>query len=159
MTLTPAAPARGPDIADQLIDALAPLLAQQRRNWAERCQAQGLSVVGFHALALLEEGGPMPMSRLADELDVALPNATGIVGRLAERGLVERGTDPEDRRVVRVGLSAGGRELLNEMEAARIDRLRRLVATMDATQQRRLLRSVGDLVAAVRALGGPGENR
>jgi DNA-binding MarR family transcriptional regulator len=146
----PAAPVA--DVAEQLIEVVVPLLAQQRRKWAQRCQAHGLSIVGVHALALLEEAGPMPMSRLADELDVSLPNASGIVGRLAERGLVERGTDPDDRRIVRAGLSAHGRALLGEMEAARIDRLRRLVAALDERAQRRLLASVNDLLAAVEAI-------
>jgi DNA-binding MarR family transcriptional regulator len=152
VTATRSAPATA-DIADQLIELIAPLLAQQRRKWAERCQAHGLSVVGFHALALLEGTGPMPMSRLAEELDVALPNASGIVGRLAERGLVDRSADPDDRRVVRVGLSTGGRALLGEMEAARVERLRRLVGVLDERSQRRLLESVRDLVSAVDTLG------
>lgn len=140
------------NVAEQLIRTLAPILANQRRKWAARCQAHGLSVVSFHALALLEEHGPMPMSRLADELDVALPNATGIVSRLADRGLVQRGTDPADRRIVRVGLSPEGRALLGEMEAERLDRVRRLVSMLDAAQQRRLLRSIQDLVAAMGAV-------
>jgi DNA-binding MarR family transcriptional regulator len=80
---------------------------------------------------------------------VALPNATGIVGRLSDRGLVERGTDPTDRRIVRVSLSRAGRALLAGMEAQRLNRLRRLVSTMDAPQQRRFLRSVSDLVEAI----------
>ena len=142
-----------PDVSDRLIDVLAPLLATQRRRWAARCQAHGLSIVGFHALALLDEQGPIPMSRLADEMDVALPNATGIVSRLTDRGLVERGTDPTDRRIVRVGLSTAGRALLSEMETERLERLRRIVSTMGTQQQQRLLRSVSDLVAAVERHG------
>ncbi len=42
----------------------------------------------------------MTMGRLAERLDVSLPNVTGIVDRMAERGFVERGRDAEDRRVV-----------------------------------------------------------
>ncbi len=147
------------DAAEQIIGILAPLLANQRRMWAARCQAHGLSIVGVHALALLEELGPVPMSRLADELDVALPNATGIVGRLSDRGLVERGTDPGDRRIVRVGLSQAGAALLSEMEEERMNRLRRLVSTMDAPQQRRLLRSVSDLSEAIAHLRPPAATR
>ena len=42
------------------------------------------------------------MSRLAELLDVSLSNATGIVDRMEERGLVERVRVPDDRRVVLV---------------------------------------------------------
>jgi DNA-binding MarR family transcriptional regulator len=141
-------------VADDLIEAMAPLLAQQRQKWAERCHAHGLSLVGAHALALLEMHGPMPMSRLADDLGVALPNATGIVGRLAERGIVDREHADADRRVVLVSLNTHGRKLVGEMEDARRDRIRRLVEALDTDQQERLLHAVRDLRAAAAKVDG-----
>jgi DNA-binding MarR family transcriptional regulator len=140
------------ETASEIIDTLAPLLAHHRRRWAARCQAHGLSIIGFQVLALLEMHDAMPMSRLAEELDVALPNATGIVKRMAERGLVERTHDEEDRRVVRVGLTDGGRQLIGEMEAGRRKRMTALIGALDARQQRRLLQAVRDLHAAARTL-------
>jgi DNA-binding MarR family transcriptional regulator len=140
--------------ADEIIDTVAPLLAQQRQKWAERCQAHGLSIVGFHVLALLEVHGPMPMSHMADELGVALPNATGIIGRLAERGIVRREHDPADRRVVLVALSDEGRALIDEMDSARRERLRRLLGVMKPEQRSRLLRTVNDLKQAAERLAG-----
>jgi DNA-binding MarR family transcriptional regulator len=140
------------ETASEIIDTLAPLLAHHRRRWAARCQAHGLSIIGFQVLALLEMHDAMPMSRLAEELDVALPNATGIVKRMAERGLVERTHDEEDRRVVRVGLTDGGRQLIGEMEAGRRKRMTALIGALDAREQRRLLQAVRDLHAAARTL-------
>ena len=142
-------------VADDLIDAMAPLLAQQRQKWAERCHAHGLSLMGAHALALLEMHGPMPMSRLADDLGVALPNATGIVNRLAERGIIDRGHADDDRRVVLVSLNDTGRQLIGEMEEARRGRIRRLVEQLDREQQERLLQAVRDLRAAAMRVDNP----
>ena len=142
-------------ISDDLIDAMAPLLAQQRQKWAERCHAHGLSLMGAHVLALLEMHGPMPMSRLADDLGVALPNATGIIGRLAERGIVDREHADADRRVVLVSLNDHGRRLIGEMEEARRGRIRRLVEVLDPKQQDRLLHAVRDLRAAAIKLDAP----
>lgn len=136
------------DIADGIIDDLAPLLAQHRRKWAERCQAAGVSIIGFHVLALLEMRGSLPMSHLADELGVALPNATGIIGRLEERGLVGRSHDRSDRRKVLVDLAADGRRLIGEMEGERRERIRRLIGALDADQQSRLAQSIRDLRSA-----------
>jgi DNA-binding MarR family transcriptional regulator len=142
-----------PTIApSEIIDALAPLLAYQRQRWAARCQAHGLSIIGFQVMALLEIHGAMPMSRLADELDVALPNATGIIGRMAERGIVQRTHDPLDRRIVLVSLTDEGHRVIDEMEAGRRERMERLIGLMDEAQQRRLLQSVNDLHAAARRL-------
>lgn len=137
---------------DEVIDTLAPLLAEQRQRWAERCHAHGLSVIGFHAIALLELHGRVPMSRLADDLNVALPNATGIVARLAERGVVERTDDPTDRRVVLVGLTEAGHALMAEIESARRDRLRRLLEAMPPEARLRLAQSVHDLREAARTI-------
>jgi DNA-binding MarR family transcriptional regulator len=141
-------------VSDDLIDAMAPLLAQQRQKWAQRCQAHGLSLMGAHAVALLEMRGPMPMSRLAEELGVALPNATGIIGRLAERGIVERRHADADRRVVLVSLNESGRRLVSEMEEARRGRIRRLVEELTPAQQERLLHAVRDLRAAAVKVDG-----
>lgn len=149
MTISTAAPT---DRAAEIVEALAPLLAHHRHRWAARCQAHGLSIVGFQVLALLEMHGGMPMTRLADELGVALPNATGIVGRLVERGIVARADDAQDRRRVLVTLTDDGRRVIAEMEAGRRERMSRLFSVMTDEQQRRLLQSVKDLHAAAQRL-------
>src|SRR5690349_17062831 len=61
---------------------------------------QGVSMTHLHLLSMLDRHGPVPMSRLADLLDISVSNATGLVDRLEERGWVERVRDREDRRVV-----------------------------------------------------------
>jgi DNA-binding MarR family transcriptional regulator len=144
--------------AVEIIDALAPLLAQQRRTWAARCQAHGISIVGFQVLAVLEMHGALPMSRLAEEIGVALPNATGIVSRMADRGLIERQSRANDRRVVLIALTERGRQLIGEMEAIRRARTTRLIAELSDAQQERLLGCVRDLHVAARRLAARDES-
>ena len=93
------------------------------------------------------------MGQLAEGLGVALPNATGIVNRLEERGLLERRDDPTDRRLVRVELTHDGRRLIGDLEAARRERMSRLIAELDTTQQERLLQCAIDLRDASARLG------
>jgi len=158
VTATTAPPSiQATDRAGEIVQALAPLLAQHRHRWAARCQAHGLSIVGFQVLALLEMHGGMPMTRLADELGVALPNATGIVGRLVERGIVSREDDANDRRRVLVTLTDAGHRLIGEMEEGRRERMSRLFSLMTDEQQRRLLQSVKDLRAAAMRLEAQAE--
>jgi DNA-binding MarR family transcriptional regulator len=140
------------DRTTEIIDTLAPLLANHRQQWAARCHARGVSILGFQVLALLEMHEAIPMGHLADELDVALPNATGLVNRMEERGLIARRDDPTDRRVVLVELTSAGRRLIREMEAERRARMRRLFGSLDPIQQDRLLQSVQDLITAARRL-------
>ena len=61
-----------------------------------------MSMTHMHVMWLLQHHGDLSMSRLAELLDVSLSNATGIVDRMEERGLVERVRVPDDRRVVLV---------------------------------------------------------
>jgi DNA-binding MarR family transcriptional regulator len=42
----------------------------------------GISMTHLHILWVLEHHGELPMSRLADLLDVSLSNATGLVDRM-----------------------------------------------------------------------------
>jgi DNA-binding MarR family transcriptional regulator len=135
-------------IPSDIVEALAPLLAHQRRRWADRCRAHGLSILGFDALALIEMREPITMSQLADDLGLALPNATGVVNRMEERGLVSRRDDPADRRLVRVELTDAGHRLIGEIEAARRERMTQLFAELDDEQRKRVLHAVMDLRAA-----------
>jgi DNA-binding MarR family transcriptional regulator len=139
----------GQSLASELLDELLPMVAQQRHAWATRCHAQGLSMSHFQVLSSLELEGPVPMSRLADLLGVALSNATGIVGRMEERGLVERTHDETDRRVVLARLTDAGRRMVGEMESSRLAKVARLVDTMSPDEQADLLRGVRALRTAM----------
>ena len=51
--------------------------------------------------------GPRSVGRLGEELGVSPPAATQLVDRLAEHGMVDRHSDPADRRVVLVDYVEG----------------------------------------------------
>ncbi len=71
----------------------------------------------MRCLALAEERGVpgLKVSELADELGVKPPTVTAMVDALLKRGLVTRGSDSADRRVVLVSFSDKGRELSQAM--------------------------------------------
>jgi DNA-binding MarR family transcriptional regulator len=71
----------------------------------------GLSFPQAHALKVLRPGHPIPMRELAGELRCDPSNITGIVDRLGDRGLVERGSAPGDRRVKTLMLTEEGAAL------------------------------------------------
>ncbi|WP_456847555.1 MarR family winged helix-turn-helix transcriptional regulator, partial [Cellulomonas sp. P5_C6] len=72
-----------------------------------------LSVPQYDALLRLSLAGGtcLRMGEVADALLFSSGAATKVFDRLVERGLVERGADPRDRRTVLVGLTDAGREL------------------------------------------------
>ena len=67
------------------------------------------------AMALKHLDEPTPMGRIADILCCDGSTVTWIVDRLEGRGLVERRSDPRDRRVRLVALTPEGRRVRDEL--------------------------------------------
>lgn len=70
--------------------------------------AYGLTPNDMRALVALDTDAGRTMRELADEWACDASNATWIVDRLEERGLAERRTVPDDRRVKSVVLTSRG---------------------------------------------------
>ncbi len=118
---------------------------------SERLVRQGISMSQLHVMHLLEGHGEMPMSRLAEMLDVSFSNATGLIDRVEERGLVERTRIAADRRMVMVQLTPAGRQMLDDFETINEGILRRVLDQLDPQQVTRLARAMRDLRDAVAA--------
>jgi DNA-binding MarR family transcriptional regulator len=80
------------------------------------------------ALARLDRGGPSTASALAREEQIAPQSMGATLGRLEERGLIERAPDPEDGRRVVLSLSGAGRQALRDRRAERTEQLARALA-------------------------------
>ena len=113
---------------------------------SERLVRLGISMSQLHVMHLLERHGEVPMSRLAEMLDVSFSAATGLIDRIEERGFVERIRVPEDRRVVLVRITAAGRQMLDDVETARTEIIGRVLDRLDPSQ----LDGVATAMAALR---------
>jgi DNA-binding MarR family transcriptional regulator len=150
---TPAPARRRRTSDDELIDAVVSDLHQMigslRCAGTGRMVKAGISMTHLHILWVLEHHGDVTMSRLADLLDVSLSNATGLIDRMEERGLVERVRVPTDRRIVLVRASADGARIRDEIEAVKQDRMRSILARLEPAKLERVLGAIGDLRTAV----------
>ena len=72
---------------------------------------RGLTLHQLHALHIVSEEEYCTMGMLATRLHISLGAATGLADRLIQQRLVERAPDPNDRRVVRLQLTAHGRQM------------------------------------------------
>jgi DNA-binding MarR family transcriptional regulator len=116
---------------------------------SERLVRLGISMTQLHVMHLLDRHGELPMSRLAEMLDVSLSAATGLVDRVEERGFVERIRVPSDRRVVLVRVTADGRHMLEDVEVLRAEMIGRVLDKLDAAQLAGVASSMADLRVAV----------
>ena len=142
-------PALESEALDRIVAGIHDMIAGFRCAGTGRLVKAGVSMTHMHVMWLLQHHGDLSMSRLAELLDVSFSNATGIVDRMAERGLVERVRVPDDRRVVIVRASAEGARQRDEIEALKQGRMRAILERLNPEQLTRIHGAIGDLRNAV----------
>ena len=70
------------------------------------------------ALARLDRGGPATSAALARLAQISPQSMGATLAGLEERGLVRRGSDPQDGRLVVLSVSAAGRQALRDQRDA-----------------------------------------
>lgn len=116
------------------------------------------------ALYVVLAAGHLRMSELANALRVTSSTATGQVDRLVELGLLERLTDPADRRQVVVRTTPAAVERLEHLRELNTRRMRELLAGLTVADLRTVERAVAILQRGVDATSHaldphPGESR
>ena len=125
--------------------AITRVLMRQRGDYASEMARDGISAAQFSVLMKLRIHGALSVSGLAGLMGLGMPNVTGIVDRLEERGYVERRRGPDDRRVVHVSLTDAGCRVPDRMEGLQRDMLGRVLEAMDRASLERCLRVVEDV--------------
>jgi DNA-binding MarR family transcriptional regulator len=139
------------DLADRIIADYRAFMGQMKCAMSERLVRLGISMAQLNIMYTLQRNGEMPMSRLADVLDVSLSNASGLVDRMEERGFIERTRVPEDRRVVLVRVTQAGARIIEENDATSDDLLRSVLRRLDPDQLPVVARVMTEFRAALDA--------
>ncbi|MGA8681958.1 MAG: MarR family transcriptional regulator [Acidimicrobiales bacterium] len=103
-----------------------------------RDELQSVTIHQLTALGHLK-GGSVTMRELAKDLDVSESSATAVTDRLVRQGLVERQSDPADRRVVRLALSQAGSVLVERLDEAAATKTGETLAALTDTQLEQLI--------------------
>ena len=114
------------EVADRLHSAAIRLLRRVRVADDET----GLSAPKLSALAVLVFGGPMNLKDLARAEQVTPPTMSKLVADLQSQGLAAKRADREDKRGVRIEVTARGRALMEEGRARRLALLRKKLAQL-----------------------------
>ncbi|MGW2559851.1 MarR family winged helix-turn-helix transcriptional regulator [Streptomyces sp. NPDC001514] len=93
----------------EVVDLIGTVVARYYDEYEEAASRHALTGAQARVLGLLSLEAT-PMRRIAQKLKCEPSNVTGIVDRLEARGLVERRSDPADRRVKIAAATAEGRE-------------------------------------------------
>jgi DNA-binding MarR family transcriptional regulator len=133
---------------DDILNDLAKLY--QFRSLDDRVYG-ALTVSQWYSLRLLFFQGARTMGQLAANLGVRLSTMTGVIDQLERRGFVERVDHPEDRRSLRVELTAKGRKLYHAAHQAFLSHLEPLFEGLTPTARKGIL---DFLAVAVRVIQG-----
>jgi len=118
----------------EIAEGVAVLSSRRRCAVARRVHQSGISLGHLQILWILQEHGPLPVSRLADWLGIGAPNATGLLDRMEQRGLVERARDAEDRRVVLARMTDEGRAAIAEHDGWGSELVEQLLGPLSTDQ-------------------------
>ncbi|GAA4979220.1 hypothetical protein GCM10023257_16280 [Streptomyces hyderabadensis] len=89
-----------------------------------------LSVHQFRALHVVQAAPGMNLTALAERLAITLPTASRLCDRLEAAGLLERAPHPRNRREVRLGVTAQGRQVLDDVARRRAQDLAAVLTVM-----------------------------
>ena len=92
-----------------------------------------LSPSQYRLLLFLSEGNAAA-SAVAGRLAVSRPSVTALADGLEKRGLLQRKSDPADRRKVAHELTEAGREMLAAADIAVADHIGQIAGHLDADQ-------------------------
>lgn len=135
-------------LIDEVVDAFSAMRARGMRG-LRRIHRDAASIGHLQVLVRLHEAGPQRVGAVARSLGVSAASATGMLRRMAERGLVQRVRDEHDRRVVLIEIAPGGRAVLEKLNRGRSG-LRHSLARLDDDE---LIQLRNGLTALNRATG------
>lgn len=112
--------------------------------------AHGLHLSEFAVLEALYHKGPLSLSDLRDRVLLTSGSTTHLVDKLVSRGLIERRSCPEDRRVCYAALTPEGTEVIRSIFPAHADAITRAMDGLTPEERRittALLKRLGKGIA------------
>jgi DNA-binding MarR family transcriptional regulator len=129
------------------------------RNLADAAmRRQGLHLGQDHLLAVLWKRDGMTPGEIAASTNVSTPTVVKMATRLTTAGLLTRRRDDRDSRLVRLWLTAAGRELQGPVEAEREQLEHDLLIDVSPSELAQLLTALAKIQTAANARGSGSTN-
>lgn len=137
-------------VVDAVVGASRALVAIAARSLG--AAGDEVTLAQYRALVVLASRGPQRVVDLARFLDVTASTATRMSERLVRKGLIRRQRLTSDRRMVRLSISASGRELVAAVTTRRRRDVQAIVNRLSAADRQQLvatLRTFADAAGEV----------
>ncbi len=94
------------------------------------------------------------ISKISRTLAISLAMMTRIIDRLEEKQLVARNADPEDRRAIRITLTAKGRKIAHELESTKKGKMAALLNSFGEEDRRRFMEALRVVIEVIQKYEG-----
>jgi DNA-binding MarR family transcriptional regulator len=140
------APGDTPDsVVDAVLSASRVLVAVAARSLAD--VAEEVTLTQYRTLVVLASRGPQNLAGLAEAVGVTPATATRMCDRLVRKDLIRRRTERDDRRHLRVALTAKGRSLVDAVTDRRRREIGRIMGEIPVKEQVVLVQALGRLAS------------
>ena len=103
------------EFADRVGEIMPVMMKEFIKRQASDFYKTKITMPQFFVLEFLYRSGESKMSRIAKFINVSTAAITGIVERLVRDGYVIRASDPKDRRIVMIRLTAKGTKAVKDI--------------------------------------------
>ena len=135
------------EFSDQLVEIMPFIAREFYKKQTSEFYKMKITLPQFVVLEILHREGQSRMTDLARSINVSTAAMTGIVDRLVRDGYVERASDPDDRRIIKIGLTAkGGSAVKNIIDQRKqiFSRIFGVLSQEDREEYLKILLSVRD---------------
>ena len=130
-----------------------PKVLEMAQNSQDKC-CSDLSIPPSHMRVIfyLVHYNSSPISQIAENLKISKPNMTPIIDNLINHGLVNRYTDPNDRRILRVELTDKALKIVDALRISIRDSFAEKISPLSDDEIVMLDKSIENLVFLLKKL-------
>lgn len=146
------------DLKKQLITQLVESSRFLRNYIDHRAKGRGTTRAQWIVLFRLRDQEGLSQVDLADVLELQPISLVRLLDRLVEHGLVERRSDPKDRRANRLFVTAAGRKLADDLDSLRNEIATDVLQDLPTAAIQTSLKTLRDIKERIKTLAEPSGN-
>ncbi|HWJ98959.1 MAG TPA: MarR family transcriptional regulator [Acidimicrobiales bacterium] len=131
------------DVVEAVLLASRALVAVAARSLG--AAPEEVTLPQYRALVVLSTQGTRSVSELATDLGTAASSVTRLCDRLVRKGLIVRAESSGNRRQTDLDVTAAGRDLVQQVTAARLQEISRLVKAIPAARRPLVAEALSEL--------------
>ena len=143
------------DLKKQLVSQLVESSRFLRNYIDHRAKSRGTTRAQWIVLFRLRDQEGLSQVDLADVLELQPISLVRLLDRLVEHGLVQRRSDPRDRRANRLFLTATGRQLADDLDSLRDTIATDVMQEIPASALQTSLKTLQDIKDRIKILAEP----